>query len=61
MKPRWRRRPSSAILVIVRRSDGYMVTKTIKKSARTIDLVTQHHARHPDYFVYRVNLFAKPA
>ena len=54
-----RRRPESAVLVIVGRVTGYSIQKRIKNSAKTVDLVTQYHARHPDYFVYRVNVYEK--
>lgn len=54
-----RKKPDHAIIVIVRRVDGYTVTKRIKNSARTVALTTQYHARHPDYFVYRVNIKLK--
>lgn len=57
MKSRFNRKPTMAIIQIVRRSDGYTVRKTIRNSARTADLVTQYHSRHPDYFVYRVNCY----
>lgn len=56
-----RRVPKSAVLVIVNRATGYSVQKRIKNSARTVDLVTQYHARHPDYFVYRVNVYERKA
>lgn len=55
------RKPKSAILVIVNRTTGTEAHKRIKNSARTVDLVTQYHARHPDYFVYRVNIYERKA
>lgn len=54
-----RRAPKSAVLVMVHRKSGGEIRKRIKNSSRTVDLVTQHHARHPDYFVYRVNIYEK--
>lgn len=54
-----RRRPVSAVLVIMNRVTGYSVHKRIKNSAKTVHLVTQYHARHPDFFVYRVNVYEK--
>lgn len=54
-----RRKPSHAAIVIVNRATGNEAIKRISNSSRTVDLVTQYHSRHPDYFVYRVNVYRK--
>ena len=53
--------PSNSIIVIVKRATGTEAHKRIKNSARTVDLTTQYHSRHPDYFTYRVNVYPKEA
>lgn len=53
------RKPIASIIVIVDRFSDRETIKRIKNSARTSSLVTQHFARQPDLFVYRVNVYAK--
>jgi hypothetical protein len=55
------KKPSNAAIVITNRNTGAQTVKRVKKSSKTVDLVTQYHARHPDYFVYRINIYARKA
>jgi len=48
--------PNLSCIVIVHKSDGHHVLKRIKNSARTAAIVSQHFARDPSLFVYRVNV-----
>lgn len=54
-----RPQPRDSIIVIVNRATGHEAVKRIKGSAKTVSITTQYHARHPDYFVYRVNVYQK--
>lgn len=52
-------KPNISIIVIVDRFSNREVIKRVKNSAKTAALATQHFARQPDLFVYRVNVWLK--
>lgn len=58
-KTRFLRHPAMSVIVIVDRFSDREVIKRIKPAATTRNIVHQHHARDPDVFVYRVNVYNK--